>query len=123
MSGQNKGFLLGLAVAAVIGAIAVIGVVAYRVQATVLKQTEFDRLQAIAQLKVDDISRWMNGRRANAELARRGVAVELVLAGHGDPIYKAGLEAAIAAAGLKVKELNVEITVDTAIVRANWRKN
>ena len=55
--------------------IAVIGVVAYRVQSTVLKQTEFDRLQAIAQLKVDDITRWMNGRRANASSFSRNPAV------------------------------------------------
>ncbi len=28
-----------------------------------------------------------------------------------------------ARAGLKVSELNAEITVETAMVRANWRKN
>ena len=34
-----------------------------------------------------------------------------------------GFSSSAANAGLSVSELNAEITVDTAIVRANWRKN
>ena len=34
-----------------------------------------------------------------------------------------GLSSSAARAGLSVSELNAEITVETAIVRANWRKN
>lgn len=51
--------------------LAIIGTLAYRAQYASLKQAELARLQAIAQLKVEDMSRWLNERRANADLMSR----------------------------------------------------
>ena len=59
--------------------IAVIGAIAYRAQSSALKQTELDRLQAIAELKVDDINRWMSERRAKAaSFSRNPVVVDML---------------------------------------------
>ena len=39
------------------------------------------------------------------------------------PLLSGGFKSSADRAGLKVSELNAEITVETAIVKANWRKN
>jgi diguanylate cyclase (GGDEF)-like protein/PAS domain S-box-containing protein len=54
--------------AVLIGVISVVGILAFRVGSDRLEQDKFEDLQALAQIKADGISRWIDERRSEARL-------------------------------------------------------
>ena len=68
-----------LALAAAVAAVLTIAHFAYRAQSTTIQKDAIQKLEALARLEVDAISRWIEDRRSNAEVTARDPARRQVL--------------------------------------------